>query len=115
MVRGFLIAMASLAVEHWFQGAQASVVVAPRLYSTGSTVVLLCSMWDLPESGIESVSFALAGGFFTSLGKLLLQLYYVSTFSPLVPQIKELLDCAYVCIGTHIYPGTHNTVSHPCL
>ena len=27
---------------------------------------LLCSMWDLPRSGIEPVSPALAGGFFTT-------------------------------------------------
>ena len=34
----------------------------------------LSGMWDLPGSGIESVSFALAGGFFTTeaSGKLLL-------------------------------------------
>ena len=32
---GFLIAVASLAVEHRRQGAQASVVAAPGLWSTG--------------------------------------------------------------------------------
>ena len=47
-----------------------SVVVAPRLWSTGSIVFvahrhLLHSMWDLPGSAIEPVSLALAGKFFT--------------------------------------------------
>ena len=44
---------------------------ALRLQSTGSVVVvqgakLLRSMWDLPRSGIEAMSSALAGGFFTT-------------------------------------------------
>ena len=60
-------------------GAQAlghigSVVAAPRLWSTGLVVVWcmdlatlgpLCGMWDLPRSGVEPMSPALAGGFFT--------------------------------------------------
>ena len=56
-------------------GAWASVVVACRLSSCGSWALehrlsscgawayLLHSMWDLPGSGIEPVSPALAGGF----------------------------------------------------
>ena len=57
-------------------GAQAlgrggSVVVAPRLEGTGSIVVvhglkLLQGIWDLPRSGMEIVSPALAGEFFTT-------------------------------------------------
>ena len=35
-----------------------------RLSSCGAWSGLLCDMWDLPRSGIEPVSLALAGGFF---------------------------------------------------
>ena len=70
-----LIAVASL-VEHSLQahGLQKlwcvdSVVVAHGLQSTGSVVVaraqLLGGMWDIPGSGIQPVSPALAGIFFT--------------------------------------------------
>ena len=51
---------------------QASVVRAPRLESTGSMVGrhgFSCAEtrgWDLPRSGIEPMSPALAGGFFTT-------------------------------------------------
>ena len=41
------------------------VVVHPGFLSTGSTVVAH-DMWDLPGPGIESVSPALADGFFTT-------------------------------------------------
>ena len=37
-----------------------------RLNSCGSQAQLLRGMWDLPGSGIELVSLALAGGFFTT-------------------------------------------------
>ena len=76
---GFSSRGVSLVVDHRLQGARASVVVAcgpvvvaPRLQSTGSIVVagawpqLVHGMWDLPGSGIEPMSPALAGGFFTS-------------------------------------------------
>ena len=50
----------------------ASVVMAPRLESTGSMVgrhglscIETCG-WNLPRSGIEPTSPALAGGFFTT-------------------------------------------------
>ena len=36
-----------------------------RLNSCGTWAQLLCGMWDLPGSGIEPVSPALTGGFFT--------------------------------------------------
>ena len=57
VVRGLLIAMASLVSEH-------------RLYSVGSVVEhgLSCpqGMWDLPGAGIKLVFPALAGGFLTT-------------------------------------------------
>ena len=34
-----------------------------RLHSRGSWVELLCGIWDLPGSGTEPVSLALAGEF----------------------------------------------------
>ena len=37
-----------------------------RLSSCGALASLLCSMGDLPRSGIELMSLTLAGGFFTS-------------------------------------------------
>ena len=44
---------------------QASVIAAPGLQNTGSTVVTgLGGMWDLPGSGIEPTSPALASRFF---------------------------------------------------
>ena len=48
-----------------------SVVAVPRLWSTGAITVapgLNCSavMWDLPRPGIEPVSSALVGKFFTT-------------------------------------------------
>ena len=46
-----------------------SVVAAPRVWSTGSIVVVHrpgYSMWDLPGLGVELVSPALAGRFFTT-------------------------------------------------
>ena len=42
-----------------------SVVVAPGLWSTAKAQ-LLHSMCDLPRSGVEPVSPALAGGFFST-------------------------------------------------
>ena len=51
-------------------GARASAVAAPgsraQLRSCGARAQSLCSTWDLPEPGIEPVSPALAGGFFTT-------------------------------------------------
>ena len=37
-----------------------------RLNSRGAQVQLLHGMWDLPRPGMEPVSAALAGGFFTT-------------------------------------------------
>ena len=65
-----LLGVASLMAEHRAQGPGASVVVAPALSSTGSVVVahrlLLHGMWDPPGSGLEPMSPALTGGFFTT-------------------------------------------------
>ena len=65
-----LLGVASLIAEHRAQGPGASVVVAPTLSSTGSVVVahrlLLHGMWDPPGSGLEPMSPALTGGFFTT-------------------------------------------------
>ena len=52
-VYGFLTAAASLVKEH-------------RLNSCGAWAYLLRGMWHLPRSGIELVSPALAGRFFTT-------------------------------------------------
>ena len=37
-----------------------------RLSSCGAQALLLCNMWDVPGSGLEPVSPALAGGFSTT-------------------------------------------------
>ena len=78
MLRGLLIAVASLVAEHRLQ-VRASVVVAHRLSSCGSRDLerrlsscgtrdqLLRGMWDLPGPGLEPVSPALAGGFLTTV------------------------------------------------
>ena len=47
-------------------GARASVVVAHRLSSCGARVQLLRCMWDLPGSGLEPLSLALAGRFLST-------------------------------------------------
>ena len=43
-----------------------SLALEYRLGDCGAWAQLLCSLWDLPGSGIEPVSSALAGGFFTT-------------------------------------------------
>ena len=48
-----LIAVASLVVEHRFQGTQASVVVAPGFYSTDSTVVGLVALRHVGSSWLR--------------------------------------------------------------
>ena len=56
----------SIAAEHCLWVTRASVVAAHGLRSSGTQSQLFCSMWDLPRPGIESVSPALAGWFFTT-------------------------------------------------
>ena len=59
------IAVASLVTEHRISGSQASVSAAPGIWSTGSVVVaegvneLLDCIWDLPRSGLGTVSHTL--------------------------------------------------------
>ena len=59
--------------QHGLQGPLASVVSArgfrtcgSQAVRTGSIVVLRQGTWDLPGSGMEPVSPALEGGFFTT-------------------------------------------------
>ena len=66
----------SLFAEHGFLGPGASIVAASGVSSCSSQALdhrlnscgtrLFHSMWDLPRSGTEPVSPALAGGFFTT-------------------------------------------------
>ena len=77
-VCGLLTAVASLPVELGLQGVQASLAATRGLSRCGSQALehrlsscgawSSCSgaCWDLPEPGIEPVSPALAGGFFTT-------------------------------------------------
>ena len=63
-----LIAVASL-LQSMGSGHVGSVVVSPGLLATGSVVrahwtQLLCSMWDLPQPGVEPTSPDLTGRFF---------------------------------------------------
>ena len=67
MVRGLLVAGASLVVEHRLWGTRASVVVARGLSSHGPRAELLLGMWNLPRPEIKPmkpVFPALAGRFF---------------------------------------------------
>jgi len=69
--QGLLIAVTSL-VEHGPQSMQASIVAAPRLWSTGSAVVaqeltFSVAQGIFPDQGSDpSMSPALAGGFVTT-------------------------------------------------
>ena len=68
-VRRLLIAVASLvaqALGHAGFSGSSSWALKHRLHSYGAWTYLLCSMWNPPRSGIESVSPAMAGGFFTT-------------------------------------------------
>ena len=58
VMRGPLTITASLVAEHKLQ--------MRRLSSCGSRAQLLCGMWDLPRSGLEPMSPALAGRFSTT-------------------------------------------------
>ena len=71
-VCGLLITVPSLIAEHrsWvhvsFSSCGSWALNAGRLSSGGTWAWLLRGMWDLPGSGMESVSLALAGGFSTT-------------------------------------------------
>ena len=79
-------------------GARASVVVARGLSSCGAWAQLLRSMWDLPRSGIEPVSPALAGGFLIIVppGKLPLNFFKLSCV------LCELLQVAVCFLPTSL-------------
>ena len=78
VVRGLLTAVASLVAEHSLWRSWTSVVAAHELSSCGSQALeqrlnncdtqaqLLHGMWDLLGPGMEPVSPALAGRFFTT-------------------------------------------------
>ena len=57
-VHGLLIVKASPIAEHRLQ--------AHELSSCGTRARLPCGMWDLSKPGMELMSSALAGGFFTT-------------------------------------------------
>ena len=75
MAHRLLIAVAPLVAEHRLSGARASVAVVhglsscssqdpeDKFNSCGTQVQLLRGMWNLPRSGIEPISPALAGSF----------------------------------------------------
>ena len=69
-MHGVLIAVASLVGEHRLWAVWALVVATPRLYSTGSVVVVhkfSCSTaCGISRPGIKLVSPVLPGGFFTT-------------------------------------------------
>ena len=71
-----------------------SVVRVPGLSSTGSVVVVQAlphSMWDLPGSGIQPMSPALAGGFFTteSPGKPCVLVFVLKVSAVLCIKLKQ--------------------------
>ena len=102
-VRGPLTVVASLVAEHRLQ--------MRRLSSCGSRAQLLRGMWDLPRSGLEPVSPALAGRFLTTAppGKPLAALLTVKLSlhknAPIygkqfVGQITSLCKNAKCCVVT---------------
>ena len=64
----------------------AAQVPEQKLRGCGACAWLLCSLWDLPRSGIEPVSPALPGGFLTlgPPGKSLYKLFNIHFSHPLV-------------------------------
>ena len=66
VLHGLLIAGPSLAAEHGLVGAWVSEAVPCRLSSWGSQAELHCSTRGLSRLGIEPISPALAGRFFTT-------------------------------------------------
>ena len=101
MVCGLLIEVASLVAEHGLQSTRTSVVVALGFSSHGSRALehrlrgcstwaeLLLGMRDLPRSGAETVSSALADVLFTAEppGKPLIVFFFLS-FRLLINQCK---------------------------
>ena len=60
------LSCAARALGHSGFGSRSSGAPAHRLNSCGAYTWSLCGMWDLPRLGIEPVSPALAGRFFTT-------------------------------------------------
>ena len=58
---------ATLVIMCWLLVAVASLVAEHRLSSCGILASLLRGMWDSPGSGVEPMSPALAGRFFTAM------------------------------------------------
>ena len=65
-VHRFLIEVTFLVAEHELQGSQTSAVAVCKLNSCGARAQLLHSTWNLSGSGVNPMSPALAGGFFTA-------------------------------------------------
>ena len=70
---------ASVVVVHGLSSCGSRALVC-RLSSCGTWAQLLCGMWDLPRSGLEPVSPALAGRFLTTVppGKSIKIIFRVS-------------------------------------
>ena len=114
-----LIVVASLVTEHGLQGAQATVVGAGglnscsfwalehRLGSCGTQAQLLHGMWDLPRSGIKTVSPAPADRFFIS-GLYYVLLIFVSVSVP-------VLYCFDYCSFVEQLEVRENNFSSPVL
>ena len=84
-----LTAAPSLVAETGLSGSEASIAVAPGLWSTGAVVMVhglsfSSACVNLPGPGTEPVSPALAGGFFTvePPGKLPLRFHLLYTPQP---------------------------------
>ena len=70
VVRGLLVAVASLVAEHGLEACGltncGSLALERRLSSCGTRALLLHGLWDLPGPGLKPASPALAGGFLTT-------------------------------------------------
>ena len=65
-VHGLLVAVASLVGQHGFRVRGFHCAVYDSLRSCGTPAYLLNGTWDLPRPGIEPMTPALAGRFFTT-------------------------------------------------
>ena len=99
VVRGLLIAVASLAVEHRLEGVWASVAVVHGLLG----------MWDLPRPGVEPVSTALAGGFFTIEPSRKPSYFYCIICTFLI-DLQEFLVCSNTLSNMSIANFSFNSV-----
>ena len=65
-VHGLLVAVASLVGQHGFRVRGLHCAVYDSLRSCGTPAYLLNDTWDRPRPGIEPVTPALTGRFFTT-------------------------------------------------